>query len=222
MMSWTTALRSAGAALLAGLFLTSVPASADPGFDADVLVQAGHEGRPDCGPSPKGEPAALCNNTGTPGKIGMTPVVADEVTRDLRAAGITVIRAKANLEGKTYRVRDAVFIHFDGSERPCSTGASLGYPATAKSRQAAREWRGLYARRFPFGFQRDNFTPNLSGYYGFRHVNVTDAALVIEGAELTCPEQRAWLQPRLRWEGDLIAYFLSKRLGRGNLPKPPM
>jgi hypothetical protein len=55
----------------------------------------------------------------------------------------------------------------------------------------------------------DNFTTNLSGYYGFRQVHASEGALVIELGEVTCPAERAWLASRLKWEGDLIARFMS-------------
>lgn len=182
---------------------------------ADVLIQAGHEGRPDC----NREPRSLCNNTGAAGEIRWTPIVADEATRVLRAAGITVLRKPAFLPG-TYRVRDAIFIHFDGSVPACRTGASVGYPRTKHSAAAASEWKSLYRRFFPFAFEPDNFTKNLATYYGYHHVVVEDAALVIEGSEISCPLQRAWSGRRLKFEGALIAHFLSRRLGKGTVPLP--
>jgi hypothetical protein len=44
--------------------------------------------------------------------------------------------------------------------------------------------------------------------------------MVLELGEITCPAQHAWLAPRLRWEGSLIAYFLSKLIDKGDVPKP--
>jgi hypothetical protein len=184
--------------------------------DADVLIQAGHEGRPDC----DREPQTLCRNTGAAGEIQWTPIVADEATRILRAAGVTVIRRPAFLEGE-YHVQEALFIHFDGSEPPCSSGASVGYPQRARSAEAAAEWKSLYKTYFPFRFEPDNFTPTLAGYYGYKHVrSVSDAAIVIEGGEMTCPAQHAWMKDRLKFEGALIAHFISKRIGKGNVPLP--
>jgi len=184
--------------------------------EADVLIQAGHEGRPDC----DREPASLRRNTGAAGEIEWTPIVADEATRILRAAGVTVIRRPAFLDGQ-YHVKDAIFLHFDGNARPCTTGASVGYPQRAHSAEAAAEWETLWKTFFPFRFEPDNFTSNLSGYYGFSHVrSVSDAAIVIEGGEMSCPAQHAWLKSHLTFEGALIAHFLSTRLGKGNVPLP--
>ncbi len=188
-------------------------ANAAAAASADVLISAGHEGRPDC----DRESASLCNNTGARGEIEWTPVVADEATAVLRAHGISVIRRPAYIAGP-YHVADAIFIHFDGNDSPCASGASIGFPivaGAANSRAAGQAWKALYRRFFKFTFQPDNFTDHLSGYYGFKHVDASDAKLVIEGGEISCPAQRAWLAPRLKFLGDLLASFLSERLGKG-------
>jgi hypothetical protein len=188
---------------------------------ADVLIQAGHEGRPDCAI----EPPSLCNNTGAPGEIQWTPIVADAATKALRAGGISVLRMPAHLTGP-YHVKDAVFIHFDGSIVPCSSGPSVGYPTgvLAKfgphSAQAAQQWKRLYGAVIPFRFERDNFTPTLRDYYGYHRVVASDAALVIEGSEISCAVQHAWQASRLTYEGRLIAYFVSRRLGMHTVPRP--
>lgn len=193
-----------------------VQAHQDTNAEADVLIQAGHEGRPDC----DREPAKLCRNTGAAGEIEWTPIVADEATRILRAAGVTVIRRPAFLSGQ-YNVKDAIFLHFDGNVRKCATGASVGYPQRAHSAQAAAEWKALWKRFIPFRFVADNFTSNLSSYYGYKHVrSVSDAAIVIEGGEMTCPVQHAWMKNHLKFEGALIAHFVSARIGKGNVPLP--
>jgi hypothetical protein len=186
------------------------------GTTADVLIQAGHEGRPDC----EREPQRLCRNLGAVGEVAWTPIVADEATRILRAAGVRVIRRPAYLTGQ-YHVKDAVFLHFDGNATPCGSGASIGYPERANSAAAGAAWKALYGQRFPFRYQPDNFTVHLAHYYGFDHVrDASDAALVIEFGEISCPRQRAWLRPRLAWEGALVAYFLAQRLGVTTVPLP--
>ena len=113
----------------------------------------------------------------------------------------------------------AVFIHFDGATHPCSSGASIGYHDPAYQ-SAAQSWHELYARYFPFAFEPDDFTAGLRDYYGFKQVKASRAALVLESGELTCPSQRAWLAPRLREVGDVLAYFLSRLIGKGDVPGP--
>lgn len=172
----------------------------------DVLISAGHEGRPQsCARFPKHH----CN-LGTPGEVEWTPIVADEAARKLRDMGYSVAREPADFDGE-YDVKAAIFIHFDGTDRPCTSGASIGYHTDA-SKPAAQLWRSMYGSVFPFTFMPDNFTKNLSDYYGFRQVQAQDGALVLELGEMTCPAQQAWLAPRLLWEGDYIAGFVDRLL----------
>ncbi len=180
----------------------------------DVLVSAGHEGRP---ASCAQFPGRACN-LGAAGEREWTPIVADAAARILRAHGVSVARLPADFKGN-YRVGAAVFIHFDGSETPCGSGASIGYHGSANLR-AAQAWHKLYGRYFPFHFEPDDFTVGLRDYYAFRQVDASDGSLVLELGELTCPAQRAWLAPRLQWEGALLAYFLSELVGKGDVPDP--
>jgi hypothetical protein len=180
---------------------------------ADVLVSAGHEGRPaSCARYPK----RACM-LGAAGERSWTPIVADEVTRVLRSRGVRVIRLPADFDGR-YAVDAAVFIHFDGSTVPCSSGASIGYHV-ARYRGAAEAWRRLYERRIPFRFMPDNFTAGLRDYYAFRQVTASKAALVLELGEITCPRQRAWLAPRLHFVGDVVASYLEGLVGKGDVPR---
>jgi hypothetical protein len=191
-------------------------------FAAVVLIQAGHEGRPDCKPNGP-EPLSLCHNTGqgtAPGEIAWTPIVANEATRVLRDAGVTVTRTKAYVHG-IYHVSAAVFIHFDGAAQACSAGASVGYPPdSARSKHLATAWKALYGKYWPGPFKPDNYTSHEAGYYAFRHVIASDGMFLFEGGEMSCPRQYAWLAKNLKWEGDLLAYFLSRELHQGNVPFP--
>lgn len=174
----------------------------------DVLISAGHEGRPtSCARFPQHR----CN-LGTAGEREWTPLVADIATGVLRGRGFSVAREPADFSG-TYEVRAAVFIHFDGASPPCSSGASIGYHDDASLR-AAQMWRGAYSRVFPFRFKPDNFTGSLRNYYGFRQIRARDGALVLELGEMTCPVQRAWLAQHLQWEGEFIAQFITNLLAR--------
>jgi hypothetical protein len=180
----------------------------------DVLVSAGHEGRPaSCAHFPQHH----CN-LGAQGERTWTPIVADAATKTLRRYGITVARLPADFAGK-YQAGVAVFIHFDGSAPPCGSRASVGY-ADKSDAAAARAWRALYGAYWPFGFQQDNFTDNLSAYYAFKQVDALNGSLVLELGEITCPSQHAWLAPRLHWIGELLAYFLSRQIDDRRVPDP--
>lgn len=174
----------------------------------DVLVQAGHEGRPQSCARFHRRRCSL----GARGELAWTPVVADAATRILQEHGVRVARVPADFAG-IYDVEAAVFVHFDGATRRCTSAASVGYPVKG-DRAAARSWKSFYGRYFPFGFKRDNFTANLHHYYGFRQVRARKGAFVLELGEITCPRQKAWLAPRLHWEGAMIAAWLMQLTGK--------
>jgi len=183
-------------------------AATSPAQTADVLIQAGHQGRPaSCALFPK----RACN-LGAPGERENTPKIADEAARRLRAAGLRVVRVPADYR-EHYRVRAAIFIHLDGADPPCTSGASIGYPRGSEA--AAHAWRAAYSRVFPFRFMPDNFTEGLAHYYGYRTVAPNPNTLVLEMGELTCPPQHAWLATRYRRLGDVIANFVLSRLTNG-------
>ncbi|MBV9440332.1 MAG: hypothetical protein JOZ24_10110 [Candidatus Eremiobacteraeota bacterium] len=182
------------------------PARADEG---DVLVQAGHEGRPQSCAVYHVQACRLGAAAGRFRELDWTPIVADEATRVLRAAGYTVLRRPADWDGGD-SVRAAVFIHFDGATPTCTSGASVGFPETT-SRAFVDAWERRYLAWFPFRFRGENFTENEHRYYGFRKVDAPEK-LLVEMGELSCPEQRVWMETRLRAMGDQIAAFLEERV----------
>ncbi|PCJ62793.1 MAG: hypothetical protein COA58_16660 [Bacteroidetes bacterium] len=177
---------------------------------AEIYIQAGHEGRT------KG-------STGTSSSYGneidWTPIVADEATKILREAGITVIRSKA--DRRKYCVVDlALSIHFDGCEKQCATGASIGYDDPT-DKPAADEWKAFYSTYYKHKWHDDNFTKNLRYYYNYKYTITRDAELVLELGDLTCPTQAKWMKKNLKNLGHIVAYFAAKRIGKEHLiPKP--
>ena len=201
-------LPAAVALVTAILALSAGAARAD---NVDVVVQAGHQGRPEsCAPMH----VRACNlgaSSGDALERDWTPIVADAAARALRKAGFTVARRPADYREHDH-ARAAVFFHFDGAEPACSSGASIGYPAQT-SQAFVQAWEHDYRGWFPFRFVGANFTENESKYYGFRKVDAPQKML-IEFGELTCPAQRAWMQPRLQQMGDKVADFLIAWLHR--------
>lgn len=192
--------------------LTMTPAPVIRGYD--VLVSAGHEGRPQsCARFPQHH----CN-LGAAGERPWNTIVANEVTRVLRDHGVRVVRLPADYAG-TYDVRVAVFIHFDGASPPCTSAASVGYPSSSE-RTVAAGWKRLYERFFPYGFRPDNFTAGLREYYAYKQTRASQGAFVLELGEITCPAQRRWLAPRLTFDGALIAYWIGRLVDRGRIPLP--
>lgn len=177
---------------------------------AEIYIQAGHEGR-------------IKGATGTQSiygrEIDWTPIVADEATRILRDAGISVIRSMADRR-RYSKVHLAVSIHFDGCAKACGTGASIGYDDPTDA-PAAIAWKNFYSNYFKFNWKPDNFTKNLSNYYNFRYTITKDAELVLELGDLTCPEQAQWLKRNLNKLGHLVAYFAAERIGKAHLLTKP-
>ncbi len=194
--------------IVAAFFATMQPVRAD---EVDVVVQAGHQGRP--------QSCALfgvhaCNlGTGLGAQLERrwTPVVADAAAARLRAAGLSVKRRPADYNGHD-NARAAVFLHFDGSSPPCRSGASVGFPAIADRRFIA-DWERRYRQLFPFRFAGENITSNEAHYYGYRKVT-TNKAMLIEFGEMTCAAQERWLEPRLHELGVQLASFLLAELRR--------
>jgi len=206
-------MRSPAPLLATASFIALALACAPPGDadETDVLLQAGHQGRPaSCAPLH----VKKCN-LGAASAAGResewTPIVADAAARTLRADGFAVVRRPADYTARD-RARFAAFIHFDGAVPACASGASAGFPL-GTSPALAERWRRFYAPRFPFAFRGLNITPNESGYYGFRKVDAPEK-LLIEFGELSCPAQAAWMKPRLDALGVLLAHFIETVLAR--------
>src|ERR1700716_634710 len=128
-------------------FVAGAPCSAAFADEADVLVQAGHEGRP---ASCAVHHVKACNlGTGAQGarERYWTATVADQATQVLRRHGYTVLRRPADY-AEHDTVRAAVFLHFDGAT-PCASGASLGFPDST-SRAFVDGWETGYRAWFPF------------------------------------------------------------------------
>lgn len=188
-------------------------------MDADFLIQAGHQG----GVRNQGATGSTAS-WGTSGEPTLTPQVADAAAEILRAAGYSVIREDAFYD-KKYDIKVSVALHFDGSGTPCASGASIGYPPgvpVGSNKPVADLWRNAYYPYFPFKTMKDNFTTNLSGYYGYNWTNTEVAEFLIEFGELTCPEQREWLKARVedKYLAKMVAHVLEKAIGGDKIPHP--
>jgi hypothetical protein len=188
-------------------------------MDADVLIQAGHEGK------------KRNKGSGTTASVGasgiaqpehqMTPKVANAAEKVLKDHGVSVIRANGVFP-QAFEVKLGLALHFDGSPSKCGSGASVGYPPgnpVGSNKPTADLWKQIYGEFWPFRFMKDNFTPNLSGYYGYRFMKTSIAEMLIEFGEVSCPKQDEWLQPRLDWLGGVVAHFAGRVISV-DIPKP--
>lgn len=173
-------------------------------MNTTVLIQEGHVGR-------------IFGNTGSVHnglvESKWNAIVGKEVERLLKEKGVDVECTGAKIPATNTVI--AVAIHFDGSDKECATGASIGYDRNgADAKGMAKRWRSTYSSFFPFKWHGDNFTKNLRDYYGYSKVNATKGFLVLELGEITCEEQTEWLKPRLKEVAAQIANFIIKELKR--------
>ena len=166
-----------------------------------VLIQEGHVGRT------KGNIGSIHNGLV---ESEWNHRVGKKVEELLEKEGITVHRVGAKIPVANAEI--AIAIHFDGSVNQCATGASIGYNDSPNAKLMAKHWREQYGSFFPFKWHKDNFTKNLSHYYGFSNVGTSKGFLVLELGELTCKEQTDWLEPRLDKVAAKIANFIKKEL----------
>ncbi|GAC1405229.1 MAG: hypothetical protein NVSMB64_09720 [Candidatus Velthaea sp.] len=180
--------------------------------NADVVVQAGHEGRPaSCAP----HHVKACN-LGASSPLGLernwTRVVAEATASALRRSGLRVVRRPADY-AEHDTARAAVFLHFDGSATHCASGASVGFPA-ATDAMFVHRWEARYRTFFPYRFAGENITRNEAQYYGYAKADAPGKKMLIEFGEMTCPAQAKWMAPRLSRLGEELAAFLIEELKR--------
>ena len=189
--------------LIGGLFiLLLVAIYKNQVVNTTVLLQAGHEGRT------KGNTGSI---NGVYKEVEWNTFITKEIEKELKKHNIDVTRVGANIPFANARI--AIAIHFDGSNRGCSTGASIGYDTEhINAKRTANHWKRIYRDYFPFKWHRDNFTKNLADYYGFSRVNSEKGFLVLELGEITCDEQVEWLEPRLEIISTKIADFIMDEL----------
>lgn len=92
----------------------------------------------------------------------------------------------SGLKGKAF-----LAIHAEGSEKPCTTGPSLGY-ANAATSPYAMHAVGLGTSRalgYRYAeFRPDKFTANMANYYMFSKVETDHLTGLLEVGKLTCKE----------------------------------
>lgn len=185
-------------------------------IDCDIVVQAGHQnhlqGWNEGGSGPEGN------------EIDWTPVIADEAVRILQEANVRAVKNDASIPrgGIGWNCILAVAVHFDDPDGG-ESGPSVGYPPEKGNDPAAGEFKELYQRYWPWPdtWNSDNYTKDEREYYGYTYWRTTDAEMLIEFGDLGSSRQAKWMKPRLKWLGALLAHFLSKRSGLGNVPEPP-
>ena len=150
-----------------------------------VLVQAGHV-------APR-EPG-FESGTGTTREQEFTHKVATQLVKmlddDARFDGIYCPGDIPN----GIKVDAFVSEHGDGSASRTASGFCFGYPDYAVNRKLAGFISEEYIKLPGHPPKKtDNYTRNLSGYYGFGRVNTTGPEVLVESGFLTNPTEQAWL-----------------------------
>lgn len=173
---------------------------------ADVLIQAGHEGRT------SGATGAVGNGLR---EIDLTPRVADAAVGVLRSVGLSVLRDTATTSNATVKV--AVAFHFDG---PANAGAQFLYDDLT-DKALADALRAAYDVHYDGKWLRDNTSyladkTGYSRYYGFTQWTTTDGEVVLELDTLGDPVRATlWAQPGYpEWAGRVIGAAIARRLGK--------
>jgi N-acetylmuramoyl-L-alanine amidase len=169
------------------------------------------------------------SGTGTAGEIPVVEAIGKELYRLLRADG----RIKPTLcpgdipDGWHGEV--VLALHCDGSSNPKANGYCFGWPVREsgpKTRRLIRALDDAY-RAIPDApsHHRDNYTSNMTLYYGWKRTRA-DAKVLIEHGFLTNPGERAWINKNVKriagaWYGALLRYFDLPALVKKPVPGEP-
>jgi N-acetylmuramoyl-L-alanine amidase len=150
-----------------------------------VLIQKGHV-------SPR-EPG-FEGGTGTIREQDLATAIANELAALFRADGrFEPIVVPGDIPDGI-RVEAALFLHGDGSQNQSVSGYCFGYPQHMVNKELA-DRIAVEFDKIPGHPPRrtDNYTRNLSGYYGFSRVLTNGPEVLIEHGFLTNPAERLWL-----------------------------
>lgn len=179
---------------------------------SNVLVaQMGHVGRP---PNP--------GSRGTAGEQDFSRGAVEVLRRLMDAVpGWSIRVIPADVPDAMYAGDAFVSFHCDGSTDPNIRRASVGYQSS-EGKTFATAWKAAWkALGYNGGWNSDNYTNNLAGYYG-----VTKAvargnrrAIILEHGHLTNPTDRAYLQNPTGYEKAAVAVMAA--LGIDVVPIQP-
>ena len=101
-------------------------------------------------------------------------------------------------------------VHAEGSVKPCSAKASLGYPNKSSLMTAHTVgWSLASALGYSYSdFSRDGYTGNEADYYMFRQVQADRLMAILEVGELTCPDRERQLISSAQLIGANLAYAI--------------
>ena len=155
----------------------------------NVLVQKGHH-------APR-EPG-FEGGTGANGEQEVAGVIGDRLANLLRADSRFAVkvcpgRIPDDVKNGSWRVDAFLSLHCDGSNDPNRGGWGVGYPDGPANRRLA-SYVGLEIGRFHRSRQLDdNYTRNMSGYYGYSRVPTRGPEVLVEHGFSSNPVEKAWM-----------------------------
>ena len=156
----------------------------------DVIIQVGHF--PRIRGATGSEGTYIAEQDGTAYVATQIRGLLSETDYKFAVIGADAYKTGEKIDAQHFfRTKLFISLHLDGSSTPCASSASLGYnPAFGRDQMqlfgvGLAIALGLNAREF----MDDNFTPNLSHFYSYRHSNSELAEGIVEMGELSCPEQ---------------------------------
>lgn len=174
-----------------------------------LVVQMGHAGR-------------TTGSTGAPGEQELTNRLGQAAYARLNGRGGWQVRLiAADVPAGHYKGDAFVAFHADGNNNPNVDGASVGYQ-TSEGDRFSGDWQANYtALGWPGTWHDDNYTANLSGYYGVSYAVAQGnrRAFIAEVGTITNPADKTFItsEAGIAAAVDSVGYAL----GIITPPKPP-
>ena len=124
-----------------------------------------------------------------------------------------------DIKSGAFKVDAFVSLHCDGSTDKTRRGWGVGYPAGAVNRSLATGIAAELVKIHPSKRLPDNYTTNMSGYYGWSRVPTPGPEVLVEHGFVSNPAERQWIHD----EADKIArcYYAAFLKAFGMPVKPP-
>lgn len=154
-----------------------------------VLVQRGH-----WAPRERG----FETGTGARGEQEVVGVIAARLVNLLASDPRFAARAipgaiPADVKTGAYRVDAFLSLHCDGNTNPGRKGWGVGYPDGAVNKRLADLIAAEIDKFHPSRQIRDNYTRNMSGYYGWSRVPTPGPEVLVEHGFSSSPEEKRWM-----------------------------
>lgn len=169
-----------------------------------LLIQAGH-----VAPREPGFEAG----TGTSGEQELVAAIQSKLGKLLAADGRFAVTLCGGDIPDGWKGDMFLAFHGDGALSPQASGFSFGFPPGCSECKRLADTFAAWYVQIPGAPERrrDNYTRDLSGYYGWRRTDAP-AKLLVEHGFLSNPGERAWLTGNVAaiaqaWYEGILHYF---------------